>query len=304
MKERDSYKTILYQKDKADPHIIYITLNVPEKRNAISIGPGKMTDELQDAVRRASQDDEIKVVIFRGNGKDFCAGFDLSNVYRVYGGGPGVRPSQSKRLQIDFDHIAGLPKAILQCTKVTIAQVHGWNIEAGMWISMSSDIAIAAKDAKFAHRGQRLAFGGQPFMPFELFMGFTKKITEFLITGRTISGEEAENIGVITRAVETDQLEKVVYNLAKAIVLLPRDAIVMGKMRRLLSYEMMGGFSQFMHPVFHTLSTNLVYADDEKDSVFLRDRERMGEKEAFRRLHEAFEKALDKTEYFKSFGRD
>ncbi|MFH1639231.1 MAG: hypothetical protein ABIB93_02820, partial [Chloroflexota bacterium] len=57
------------------------------------------------------------------------------------------------------------------------------------------------------------------------------------------------------------------------------------------------------HPVFHTLSTNLVYGEDERENIFLRDREKMGEKEAFHKLHETWEKALDKTKYFKSFGR-
>lgn len=304
MKEKVNYNTIIYEKDREDPHILYITLNVPEKSNAISIGPGKMTDELQDAVRRASGDDEVKVVIYKGNGRNFCAGFDLSNVYRVYGGRPGVRPLQSKRLQTDFDHIAGLARTLLYCTKVTIAQVHGWCIEAGMYLVQGSDIAIASKDAKFSHRGQRLAFGGQPYMPFELFQGLTKKITEILITGRTISAEDAEEMGIITKAVEAEELEEVVYNLGKAIALLPRDCILMGKMRRLFSYENMGGISIIGHPVFHTLSTNLAYADDEKEHVFIRDRERIGEREAFRKLHEAFEEALDKTKYFKSFGRD
>lgn len=221
------------------------------------------------------------MVIFRGNGKNFCGGFDLSNVYRVYGGSPTVRPPQSKRLAVDFDHIAGTGRAVLYCRKATITQVHGWCVEAGMFIVMGSDIAIAAKDAKFAHRGQRLAFGGQPYHPFELFMGLTKKITEILITGRTFSAEEAEEIGIITKAVEAEELGEVVYSLAKAIVLLPRDAIVMGKMRRLFSYEKMGAISLTGHPVFHTLSTNLVYADDEMENVFIRDRELMGEREAF-----------------------
>ena len=81
MKEKVNYNTILYEKDEKEPHILYITLNVPEKSNAISIGPGRMTDELQDAIRKASQDEEVKVVIYRGSGKNFCGGFDLSNVY-------------------------------------------------------------------------------------------------------------------------------------------------------------------------------------------------------------------------------
>ena len=297
------YNTILYDKDKEDRHVLFITLNVPEKNNAISIGPGKMTEELINAIDRANKDDEIKVIIFKGSGKNFSAGFDLSNVYRIYGGTPGVRPLQSKRLQMDFDHIAGLARAIAFCNKVVIVQVHGWCIEAGMYLVQSSDIAIASRDAKFAHRGQRLAFGGQPFMPFELFQGHMKKITETLITGRTFSGEEAEEIGIITKAVEPEDLEEAVYNLAKVVVLMPRDCIVMGKMRRRLCCELMGALNYTSHPVFHTLSTNLVYADDEKENVFLRDREKGGERKAFHKLHDAFEEALDKTKYFKSFGR-
>ena len=297
------YSTILYEKDKEDPHILYITLNRPDKSNSISIGPGEMTGELIDAVGRASKDDQVKVVIFKGNGKNFCGGFDLSNVYRVYGGRPGVRPQLSKRLQVDYDHIAGMGRNILYCTKVTISQVHGWCVEAGMYIVMGSDLAVTTKGAKFAHRGQRLAFGGQPYMPFELFFGMTKRINEMLITGRTFSGEEAYEIGIVSKAVEADEIDDVVRNLAKAITLLPMDAIVMGKMRRLFNMEMMGAVSNVGHPVFHTLSTNLVYAEDEKEHVFIRDREKMGEKAAFHKLHEAWEEALDKTKYFKSFGR-
>ena len=303
MQEQADYKTIIYEKDREDPHIQYIILNRPEKNNAISIGPGEMTEEYQDAVTRASRDDDVKVVILKGSGGNFCAGFDLSNVYRVYGGRPGVRPQLSKRLQVDFDHIAGMARTTLCCSKVVIAEVQGWCIEAGMWLVMLSDIAIGTKSARFAHRGQRLAFGGQPFMPFELFLGPTKRITEVLITGRTFGGEEAQDIGIITRAVEEDEIEDVVYNLAKSIVLLPRDAIHTGKMRRQLSYEMMGGSSMFVHPIFHTLSTNLVYAEDEKENVFIRDREKLGEREAFKKLHESWERFLDKTKYFKSFGR-
>ena len=303
MEQDKKYKTIIYQKDEKNPYIVHIILNRPDKNNAISVGPGEMTDEVQDAVHRANRDDDVKVVIYKGNGKNFCAGYDLSMVYRVYGGSPEVRPLQSKRLQVDFDHIAGLPRTLLLCNKVTIAQIHGWCIEAGMYFAECADIAISTKDAKIAHRGQRLAFGGQPFMPFELFLGHTKKITEMLITGRTVSGEEAEQMGLVTKAVEPEELEDVVYNLAEAITLLPRDCIVMGKMRRRFSYELMGAINLTIHPVFHTLSTNLHYADDEKELMFIRDREKMGEREAFQKLHEAFDKALDKTKYFRSYGR-
>lgn len=295
------FKTILYEKDKEEPAILYVTLNRPEKTNAISIGPQGVTGEIKQACTLANLDPEVKVVVFKANGNNFSAGFDLSMVYRVYGGAPGVRPQQAKRLQVDDDHIMGMPRAVLSCNKVTIAQVHGWCIEAGIFIVESCDIAIAAKNTKFAHRGQRLAFGGQAFMPLELFEGHNKKITEMLITGRTISGEEGEQIGIVTKAVEPEILGEEVYHLAKAICSYPLDAIVMGKMHRRLIYESLGMNNVFSELVFHTLSTNLQYGPNEKENVFIRDRERIGEKAAFHKLHDAFETHLSKTKYFKSF---
>jgi enoyl-CoA hydratase len=296
-----NYSSILYEIDKEEPQIGYIILNRPDKANAIGIGPGQMTDEIIEAVDKANNNDELKILVFKGNGKNFSAGFDLSMVYRVYGGSPSVRPQQAKKLQIDNDHVLGMPRAILNCNKITIAQVHGWCIEAGMWIAECCDIAVAARNAKFAHRGQRLAFGGMVFMPLEFLQGHTKKITELLLTGRTFSGEQAEQDGVITKAVESEDLESEVYKLAKALCLIPIDAVVMGKSARRLQYESLGLTNVLTQTVFHTLSTNIVYAEKEKDIVFLRDREKKGTREAFHRLHEAFDKALDETKYFKNY---
>jgi enoyl-CoA hydratase len=299
-----NYRSISYQLDKEEPQIGYIILNRPDKANAISIGPGQMTDEIMDAVDKANNNDELKILIFKGNGNNFSAGFDLSQVYRVYGGSPGVRPQQAKKLQIDNDHVFGMPRAILNCNKITIAQVHGWCIEAGIWIAECCDIAMAARNAKFAHRGQRLAFGGMVLMPLEFLQGHTKKLTEILLTGRTFSGEEAEQNGVITKAVEPEDLEREVYNLANALCLIPIDAVVMGKSARRLQYESTGMTSVLAQTIFHTLSTNIVYAEKEKDLVFIRDREKKGTREAFHILHEAFDKALNKTKYFKNYVGD
>ena len=295
------YKTILYEKDKEVPHILYVSLNRPEVNNAVSIGETEMTGELKNAMWRANQDDEVKVVIFRGMGKNFSAGFDLSMVYRVYGGDPDVKPNQRMRLQTDQDQLYGFPRAILDCNKVTICQLHGWCIEAGLYLVKASDLAIAAHNAKISQMGQRLAFGGLPILPLELFMGYTKKMTEFILTGRTVSGAEAEEIGIVNKAVPEEDLESEVYKLAKAISILPRDAIVMGKVarRHTLSALGMDRLSEVM--VYHTLSTNIRYTDDEKDLMFIKDRESMGHREAFHKLHEKYEAALNETKYFKSY---
>ncbi len=296
------FKHIRYEKDEKQPQIAYITLNRPEKANAISIGRGEMTQEIKDAMDMVNEDIDLKVVIFRGAGENFSAGYDLEQVYRIYGGTPTSRPYQRSRLIIDDTQILGFIRAILACTKITMAQIHGWCIEAGMWIPEACDIAIAANNAKFAHRGQRLAFGGFPLMPLELLGGHAKKVRELLITGRTISGAEAETIGIITKAVPPDDLESEVYNLAKAICVMPRDAVVMGKLATRHTYNQVGALNLDSSIVYHTLGTNIRYGEDERDLMFIKGREKMGSaKESFHKHHKLFEQALNKTKYFKSY---
>ncbi len=295
------YNTILFEQDKESPFVWYLTLNRPDKNNAISIGPNEMTGEIKDAMRRANHDDNVKVVVIRGAGKNYCAGFDLSFVYRVYGGDPGTKPTQRKRLQVDQDELYGFPQAILDCNKVVMVQVHGWAIEAGLYITKCADIVIAAENAKFSQRGQRLAFGGLPTLPLELLMGHTKKVNELIITGRTFSGKEAEEVGYVTKAVPEEDLESEVQALATAISVLPRDAIVMGKFARRHMSDRLGLSCLKEVITYHTLSTNISYTRDEKDLMFIKDREGMGEREAFHKLHEKYEAELDKTKYFKSY---
>ncbi len=295
------YKTILFAQDEESPYVWYLTLNRPDKANAISIGPDEMTGEIKDAMARANHDDNVKVVVIHGAGKNYCAGFDLSFVYRVYGGEKGAKPSQRARLQVDQDELYGMPQAILDCNKVVIVQVHGWAIEAGLYITKCADIVVAAENAKFSQRGQRLAFGGLPTLPLELVMGHTKKINELIITGRTISGKEAEEVGYVTKAVPEADLESEVHGLATAISVLPRDAIVMGKVARRHMSDRMGLSTLKEVITYHAMSTNISYTEDEKDLMFIKNREGVGHKEAFHQLHEKYESELGKTKYFQSY---
>jgi len=295
------FKSILLEKDKEEPKVTYLTLNRPDKNNAISIGEEEMTGDIKKAMWEINHDDDCNVVIFRGAGKNFCAGFDLSMVYRVYGGQKGVRPSQRIRLQTDQDQLYGFPQAILDCNKVVMVQVHGWAIEAGLYITKAADIVICAENAKFSQMGQRLAFGGLPTLPIELLMGHTKKVEEILLTGRTISGIEAEEAGYVTKAVPEEDLESEVHNLASAISLLPRDCVVMGKFARRHMLDRLGVTNLKEVILYHSFSTNLKYEDDERELMFIRDREGMGEREAFHKMHEQYEARLNKTKYFRSY---
>jgi enoyl-CoA hydratase/carnithine racemase len=222
-------------------------------------------------------------------------------VYRVYGGAKDSKPSQRIRLQTDQDQLYGFPQAILDCNKVVIVQVHGWAIEAGLYITKAADIVVAAENAKFSQMGQRLAFGGLPTLPIELVMGHTKKVEEILLTGRTISGIEAEEAGYVTKAVPEEDLESEVHNLAAAISLLPRDCVVMGKFARRHMLDRLGLTNLKEVIAYHSFSTNLHYEKDERELMFIRDREGMGERQAFHKMHEQYEARLNKTKYFRSY---
>jgi enoyl-CoA hydratase len=298
------FESILLEKDKEYPKVSYLTLNRPDKNNCISIGEEYMTGDIKKAMWEINHDDDCNVVIFRGAGKNFCAGFDLSMVYRVYGGAKGVKPSQRIRLQTDQDQLYGFPQAILDCNKVVMVQVHGWAIEAGLYITKAADVVICAKNAKLSQMGQRLAFGGLPTLPLELVMGHTKKVEEILLTGRTISGDEAEEAGYVTKAVPEEDLESEVHNLAAAISLLPRDCVVMGKFARRHMLSRLGLTDLHEVILYHTFSTNVKYSEDERDLMFIKDREGMGEREAFHKMHEKYEERLNKTKYFRSYRPD
>ena len=295
------FKTIKLERDSEYPYVWNLTLNRPDKNNAISIGPQEMTGELKEAFRIVNQEDTCKVVVVQGAGRNFCAGFDLSFVYRVYGGEAGKRPSQRSRLLVDQYELYGFSQAILDCNKVVITKVHGWAIEAGLYITKASDIIVAADNAKFSQRGQRLAFGGLPTLPLELLMGHTKKVVEILLTGRTISGKEAEEIGYCTKAVPAEDLDNEVHHLAGAISVLPRDVIVMGKVARRHMLDRMGCTTLKEVITYHTLCTNLSYTEDERELMFIKDREGMGEREAFHKMHAKYDEALAKTKFFRNY---
>jgi enoyl-CoA hydratase/carnithine racemase len=182
-----------------------------------------------------------------------------------------------------------------------MVQVHGWAIEAGLYITKAADVVICAKNAKFSQMGQRLAFGGLPTLPLELVMGHTKKVEEILLTGRTISGKEAEEAGYVTKSVPEADLEAEVHNLAAAISLLPRDCVVMGKFARRHMLSRLGLTNLKEVILYHTFSTNLKYSEDERELMFVRDRESMGEREAFHKMHEKYEERLNNTKYFRSY---
>ena len=199
-------KMVIYEKEG---NIAKITLNRPEKLNAIFMGADPVDWEgrqlwldLHASLDEADDDDEVKVVIIKGAGRSFCAGFDISRVYHVYEDfdeEPGKRhPSQRSRLHVDRKWSEDNQR-ILLFPKITIAQVHGHCIGEGATIAEMCDITIVADDAHISHAEQRLGFAGSGENLLALFqmVGY-KRARAMMLLGEALDGKEAERVGWAT----------------------------------------------------------------------------------------------------------
>jgi len=278
-----SSETLIYEKeDFEEGSMVTLTMNKPETLNALNI---EFSREIDDALTKVEQDDDVKVVVLKGAGKAFSAGYDLGRVYFVYGGGTGKpedksrRPSQRSRLAYDRWRSESLRRIFL-LDKITIAQVHGYCIGGGLYMSLCCDMTIAAEDAKIGHSEQRLGFSGTMYVfPIEVALIGQKRARELLLTGKLIDGKEAERIGLVNQVVAADQLEAETRKLARSMTLLPRDGIAIGKATARLAYDSMGLSSAFGQGYLgHTMFTNTRFEPGEYN--FIKRRRDVGLREA------------------------
>jgi enoyl-CoA hydratase len=226
-----AYETVLFEPDGA---VAYITLNRPEKLNAIS---PQLRNDLEAALREADNGDEIRVVVLRAAGRAFCAGYDLTPQVR-----PAGEPVQRRSIAQDRD---GLRKSIERWLwmwnfrKPIIAQVHGFCLAGGGELAGMCDIIFCAEDAKFGHPAGR-ALGIPPTLglwPMKIGM---LKSKELLFTGDTIDGKEAERIGMVNHAVPAAELGDYVKRFAERVAQVPLDALTVHKHVVNRWFEIMG----------------------------------------------------------------
>lgn len=289
-------ETLIYDKEDYDEgSVVTITMNKPESLNAMDIEFSRAIDA---ALIRAEEDDDVKVVVLKATGKAFSSGYDLGRVYYVYGGGSGKaedksrRPSQRSRLAYDRWRSESLRRIFL-LNKITIAQVHGYCIGGGLYMSLCCDLTIAAEDAKIGHSEQRLGFSGAMYVfPIEIMLIGQKKARELLLTGKLIDGKEAERIGLVNQAVPADQLEEETRKLAQSMTLLPRDGIAIGKACARLAYDSMGLSSSFGQGYLgHTMFTNVRYEKEEFN--FLKRRRDVGIRKAIKERDARYKGIID-----------
>lgn len=196
--------------------IAIVTMNRPDKRNALSIDH---MGELIDALTAIGALTTIGVVILRGNGPAFCAGHDLGEMVD--------QPAAFYRHE--FELCTRLMETIQTIPQPVIAQVHGIATAAGCQLVATCDLVVAAETARFATPGVKIGlFCSTPMVAVSRVIG-RKKALEMLLTGEPISASEALQHGLVNRVVPVEMLEAEALALASTIVKASGFVIGLGK---------------------------------------------------------------------------
>lgn len=205
-----------YQKiivDAPRPRLRRITLNRPEKRNPLS---NELRTELFHALEAADQDESVRVMIIRGAGPCFSAGYDLkSNTAKEQpfytAGGLGNWP---RHVVEGFFRIWDLAKPV-------IAQVHGYCLAGGTELATACDLVYVAEDAKIGYPVVRAI--SPPDNQFYPWIVGLRRAMELMLTGDHMSGAEAAQSGFANRAFPQDELEAKVLDIAERVAMTPTD---------------------------------------------------------------------------------
>jgi len=275
---------VLY--DIVEPHIARVTINRPERRNAI-LSPD-MHVLFEERLQRAEADDDVKVVLLTGTGPDFCAGDDVRRTPVEQAGlkrgtklPQTARIANARRLHKYFLNWLEFPKTV-------IAVCQGTTVGAGFNLALAADIIVASESARFGRPQARIGFAGfSTIMPIALLKLGPNRGYEAMITGRRLSARELHEWGVIASVVTDDALEAEALRYARAIAHHSADGLMIGKQALITFWHAVGmaqfgDWMQMAHPVF----TNLVWRDDEFN--FFQERASRGAKGALEELERRF----------------
>ena len=276
---------VLYE--VVERHIARITINRPERRNAI-VSPD-MHELFAERLARAEADDDVKVLIVDAAGPDFCAGDDVRRLPVEQAGltkagklPQTARIANARRLHRHLTNWLEFPKTV-------IAACQGATVGAGFNLALAADILVAGESAYFGRPQARIGFAGfSTAMPLALLKLGPNRGYEAMITGRKVRATELKEWGVVSAIVPDDALADEALRYARAIAQHSADGLMIGKQALIAFWNAVGmasfaDYVQMAHPVF----TNLVWRDDEFN--FMRERDRLGAKEALAEQRRRFE---------------
>ncbi len=240
---------VVYQ---ADGRIARITLNRPEKLNAIN---DEMPSLLKDAVGRANDDDTIHVIVLSGAGRAFCSGYDLE----LYAETPRPCPGSQdmpwdprvdfKLMYSNTQHFMSLWKS----HKPVVCKVQGFAVAGGSDIALCSDLIVMAENAQIGYPPARV--WGCPTTAMWVYRVGAERAKRLLLTGDLIDGREAERIGLVHKSVPEDELEKEVEDLAGRMAGVPKNQLMMQKLMVNQAFANMGlETTQMMATLFDGIS--------------------------------------------------
>ncbi len=251
---------------RVDGPIATVTLNAPQRMNTIS---GPMLRQLTDALVKASEDREVRVIVLTGTGRAFCAGLNLEAQNKGTDNlsvGSGATPTN-----ID---LRNTPPAVLHAMdKPVIAALNGSAAGYGLDLALGADIRIMAQSAKlaasYAKRGVLPESGGTWYLP--RMLGWAKA-SELIFTGRTLSAQQSLEIGLVNRVVPDAEVMGAARELALEIAANAPLAIQAAK--RMMRMGWNEPFNEHVHHVFLQLLP-LMQTEDMKEGIkaFLEKRE-------------------------------
>ncbi|HZU31371.1 MAG TPA: enoyl-CoA hydratase/isomerase family protein, partial [Candidatus Angelobacter sp.] len=199
-----SYKTVQYSEAQG---IATITLNRPDKRNAISY---ELIDDLIAALEQATSS-SAQIVMLTGAGKAFCSGMDLDNLKQLTG------RSHEQNIA-DSETMASLFRTLYDCPKPTIAAVNGAAIAGGTGLATLCDFTLAVPEAKFGYTEVRIGFVPGIVSSYLIANVGEKRARDLLLTGRLFGAEEALQLGLVTEIVAPEELMTRALQLAAQLM--------------------------------------------------------------------------------------
>lgn len=255
MTDHHTFETVLYA---VDGPVATITLNRPDRLNTI-VAP--MPDELAAAVGLAERDAEVKVIVLRGAGRSFCAGYD-------FGGGfdgnwddafltDGRWDPGKDFAYVTTQETAPTQKlmAIWRCSKPVIAQVHGWCVGGGSDFALCADLIVASEDAVIGTPYSRM--WGAYLSGMWIYRLGLARAKWHALTGAPLTGREAADVELINEAVPFARLEARVAEIAASLARIPLSQLRAQKLIVNQAYENMGlASTQTLGPILDGLMRN------------------------------------------------
>ena len=217
--------------------IARITLNRPARLNAIN---RRLISDLRDAVIAANEDGAVRVMVLSGAGRAFCAGYDLD-------WGTRAEDATQREMSGHWDPVRdyeGMSRnvrvfmSLWESPKPVIAQIHGWCVGGGTDMALCADLIYMAVDAQIGYPPARV--WGEPTSVMWVYRLGLEHAKRVMLSGESLSGSQAERIGLASKAVPAEQLPSVVDEMARKLATIPANQLAMSKLLVNQAYENMG----------------------------------------------------------------